>query len=200
VGVVLAKGAISQAGKWNNHDLKIMIQWFKRNGDKAMPKNKEGLLLCYRKTHTRVVQETYPDEDVAATVAASVSASASCYVTSQASQPNCKTFSAAAAGFQADTYVAPTFVTIATNVDDVTIAVDSDLAGVVIVIDPALVRGAPTSDLQPNTPSNASPLDWVEEAPFDVGVQLTMNAPLCGIESEYGVSDDDSIFVDLLRD
>jgi hypothetical protein len=48
VDAVLAKGATQKSGKLINHDLKVMIQWFKRDGDKAMPKNKEGLLLCYR--------------------------------------------------------------------------------------------------------------------------------------------------------
>jgi hypothetical protein len=55
VDAVLAKGVTPETGKWNNHDLKVMIQWFKRNGDKSIPKNKEGLLLRYRETHTRVV-------------------------------------------------------------------------------------------------------------------------------------------------
>jgi hypothetical protein len=40
VDVVLAKGATPEAGKWNKYDLKVTIQWFKRNGDKAMPNNK----------------------------------------------------------------------------------------------------------------------------------------------------------------
>jgi hypothetical protein len=52
------KGATPASGKWNNTYLKVMIQWFKRDGDKAMPKNKEGLLLRYRETHTRVVDNT----------------------------------------------------------------------------------------------------------------------------------------------
>jgi hypothetical protein len=55
VDSVLAKGATPETGKWNNHDLKVMTQWFKRDGDKAMPKNKEGLFMRYRVTHTRVV-------------------------------------------------------------------------------------------------------------------------------------------------
>jgi hypothetical protein len=37
VDAVLAKGATPETGKWNNHDLKVMIQWFKRDGDKSMP-------------------------------------------------------------------------------------------------------------------------------------------------------------------
>jgi hypothetical protein len=74
VDAVLAKGATPETGKWNNYDLKVMIQWFKRDGDKAMPKNKEGLLLRYRETHTRVMHNdddrgTYPYEDLAAAIA-----------------------------------------------------------------------------------------------------------------------------------
>jgi hypothetical protein len=44
----IQKGPDPQAGKWNNHDLKVMIQWYKRADDGAMPKHKEGLLLRYR--------------------------------------------------------------------------------------------------------------------------------------------------------
>jgi hypothetical protein len=40
VDAVLAKGATPKAGKWNNNDLKVMIQWFKRNGDNSTPKHK----------------------------------------------------------------------------------------------------------------------------------------------------------------
>jgi hypothetical protein len=154
-----------------------MIQWFKRDGDKAMPKNKEGLLLHYRETHTRVVEGTYPHK-------AAASESASHYVPSQ---PSCKTFAMAAAGFQAAAYIAPTVVTIATA--DVAIAVESAAInsalahGATSAVDSALSHGA-TSDLHPNAPSHASPLDWDEEYPFDVGVQLTMNDPFCGVESE----------------
>jgi hypothetical protein len=97
----------------------------------------------------------------------------------------------AAAGFQVATYVAPIVITVATTPAGVAIAVDSALAY-------GATTDAPTSDLQPNAPSNAPPLDW-GGAPFDVGLNL-MNAPLCGIESEDESSDDDSIFIDLSRD
>jgi hypothetical protein len=40
-----------------------MIQWFKRDGDKAMPKNKHGLLLRYRETCTSVVEPVTFQED-----------------------------------------------------------------------------------------------------------------------------------------
>jgi hypothetical protein len=91
---VLAKGATPEAGKWNNHDLKFMIQWFQRDVDKAMPKNKEGLLIFYCETRTRVVHGTYPHEDVAAPVTSSVYASH--YVPSQ---DNCNNFAVAAVGY-----------------------------------------------------------------------------------------------------
>jgi hypothetical protein len=193
VDAVLAKGATPESGKWKKHDLKVMIQWFKRDGDKAMPKNKEGLLLRYRKTHTHVVQGTYPHE-------AAASASASHSVPSQ---PSCNTFAVAADGFQAAPYIAPTVVTITTAGVAIAVesaAVDSDLAhGATSAVDSDLAHGT-TSDLQPNAPSKASPLDWDEEAPFDFGVQLTMDDPLFGVESEDESSDNDSIFVDLSRD
>jgi hypothetical protein len=47
---VIQKGPDPQSGKWNNRDFKVMIQWHKRAGDGAMPKNREGLLLRYRET------------------------------------------------------------------------------------------------------------------------------------------------------
>jgi hypothetical protein len=58
VDLVLGKWATPAAGKWNNTDPKVMIKWFKRDDDNAMPKNKEGILLRYRETHTRVVDDT----------------------------------------------------------------------------------------------------------------------------------------------
>jgi hypothetical protein len=48
VDLVLRKGPTPAAGKWNNTDPKVMIQWFKSYGDKAMPKNNEGLLLRFQ--------------------------------------------------------------------------------------------------------------------------------------------------------
>jgi hypothetical protein len=45
VNLVLVKGPTPAAGKWNNADLKVIMQWFKRDDDEARPKNKEGLLL-----------------------------------------------------------------------------------------------------------------------------------------------------------
>jgi hypothetical protein len=62
VDLVLSKGPTPEEGKWNNQDLKAIIQFYKRAGDMAMPKNKEGLLLRYRKTCGCIV--TYQDADV----------------------------------------------------------------------------------------------------------------------------------------
>jgi hypothetical protein len=59
VDSVLAKGATLEAGKLNNYDLEVVIQWFKRDGDKSMPNNKEVLLLCYHETHTRVANPSF---------------------------------------------------------------------------------------------------------------------------------------------
>jgi hypothetical protein len=56
---VIQKGPDPQAGKWKNHDLKVMIQWYKRAGDSAMPKNKEGLLLRYRETCGHIMPGSY---------------------------------------------------------------------------------------------------------------------------------------------
>jgi hypothetical protein len=56
---VIQKGPDPQAGKWNNHDLKVMIQWYKRAGDGTMPKNKEGLLLRYREACGHVMLGSY---------------------------------------------------------------------------------------------------------------------------------------------
>jgi hypothetical protein len=64
LNMVLEKGATPGSGKWNNTDLKVMPQWFKREVDKAMPKNKEGLLLRYHETCARVVEPvTYYEQD-----------------------------------------------------------------------------------------------------------------------------------------
>jgi hypothetical protein len=64
VDMVLAKGRTLDAGKWNNTDLKVMLHWCKREGDKAMPKNKDGLLLRCQETCTLVVAAfTYREEE-----------------------------------------------------------------------------------------------------------------------------------------
>jgi hypothetical protein len=105
VDAVLAKGATPKTCKWNSHDIKVMIQWFKRDGDKATPKNKEGVRLHYRKTHTHVVHHdrgAYPHGDMAAAIA-----DASCFAFSSTSQQNTKAFVVAAAGYQAAAYAPP---------------------------------------------------------------------------------------------
>jgi hypothetical protein len=211
VDAVLVKGAKPETGQWSNHDLKVMIQWFKRDGDKAMPKNKEGLLLRYRETHTRVVhgdRGTYPHEDVSAAVAYP-----SCFAFSPTSQQNTKALAVAAAGYQAaahvppPTRVAPSVA--ATNTNSIiaaagNIAVDLATSTAIGAIVVDLAPAVPTSDCQQNTaPSNAPPLDWGEENPFDVGSHWNMEAPalpLCFTSEDESCSDDDSVFVDLSRD
>jgi hypothetical protein len=150
VDAVLSKGATHETGKWNNHDLKVMIQWFKRDGDKVMPKNMEGLLLRYRETHTHVVhgdRGAHLHED------------------------STKDFAEAAAGCQASahapppTHVAPSVA--ATNTSIVAaagaIAVDSATTTAVGAIGAIVVDSAPTvptSYCQQNAaPSNAPPID-----------------------------------------
>jgi hypothetical protein len=62
VDVILSKGPAPAEGKWNNQDLKVVIRWYQRAGHMEMPKNKEGLLLRYRKTCCRIVP-TYRGDD-----------------------------------------------------------------------------------------------------------------------------------------
>jgi hypothetical protein len=116
VDVVLTKGSTPEAGKWEHCDLEVMIEWFRRDGDKSMPNNKEGLLR-YRKTHTHTVHDggTYQYDDVAAAVTDCQEAFRS--HSASASQTNSKTFALVLAGSQAAAYVAPTHVapTIVTN-------------------------------------------------------------------------------------
>jgi hypothetical protein len=193
VDAVLAKGATPETGKWNNHDLTVMIQWFKSDADKAMPKNKEGLLLRYCETHTHVVhgeRGAYLHED------------------------STKAFAEEAAGCQAAVHVSPpTHVALvaATNTSIVTaagaIAVDSATTTAVGAVGAIVVDSAPTvptSDCQQNdAPSNAPPLDWGEVNPFDVGAHLNMEVPslsLCFASKDESCIDDDSVFVDLSRD
>jgi hypothetical protein len=191
VDAFLAKGAKPETDKLNNHDLKVMIQWFKRDGDKAMPKNKEGLLLRYHETHTRVVhgdRGAYLHED------------------------STKAFAEAAAGCKAvdhvptPTHVAPSAA--ATNTSIVAaagaIAVDSATTTTVGAIVVDLAPTVPTSDCQKIAAlSKAPPLGWGEVNPFDVGAHLNMEVPalpLCFASEDKSCSDDDSVSLDLSRD
>jgi hypothetical protein len=177
---MLAKRATSKAGKLNNYDLKVMIQWLKCDGDKAMPNNKEGLLLCYRETHTCVLYNggTYPHEDVAVMVADCQvenyrSASRSHTATATAdSQDDPTNFDLEDAGSQAAAYVSPTRVSTSTAADSIVVATPTAVATptptatttaatVAIIIDYAVLThdeattDALMSDCQPNDP----PLD-----------------------------------------
>jgi hypothetical protein len=71
VDVLLVKGSTPEAVKLNNYDLKVMIPWFKHDGNTYTPKNKEGLLLRSSETHTLAMHDggTCPQNYVAATVA-----------------------------------------------------------------------------------------------------------------------------------
>jgi hypothetical protein len=66
---VLAKGVTPAEGNLNNTDIKVTIKCYKHDRDKAMPKNKEGLILRYCEIYTRFVDNnTYSHEDTEATV------------------------------------------------------------------------------------------------------------------------------------
>jgi hypothetical protein len=150
VDAVLAKGAISKTGKWNNHDLKVMIQWFKRYGDKSIPKNKEGLLLRYHETHTRVVhgdRGAYLHED---STKAYAEATAGCQAAAHVPPP---------------THVAPSVA--ATNITSIvaaagSIAFDLSTTSTTTAAGAIVVESAPTVPTpdyqQNNAPSNAPPL------------------------------------------
>jgi hypothetical protein len=76
---VIQKGPHPQAGKWNNHDLKVMIHTYKRAGDGTMPKNKESLLLPRLEICGRVMPGSYvPITLATATSTPMASASHSC--------------------------------------------------------------------------------------------------------------------------
>jgi hypothetical protein len=161
VDMVLSKGATSAEGKWNNNDLKVMIQWFKRYGDKSMPKNKDGLLLRYRETHTQVVR-TYPHynaaaapvapDATAAVAAATTAATAAVAATRSTHDPN--TFAVAATGNTAASHAAP-----------VTLVATSDprvpAAGAIVAAVAAASAVAVAVIQNPNPiPPPAHPLDW----------------------------------------
>jgi hypothetical protein len=71
-----------------------------------------------------------------------------------------------------------------------------------------MIAGTATTDTTENpNPPHAPPLDWsdasFDDSPVDVGIHLDMEAPavpLCRDDGESSSDDDDSIFVDLLRD
>jgi hypothetical protein len=81
-----------------------MIKWFKRDDDKAMTKNKEGLLVRYREMHTCVMDDTstYPHEEVGAYVAHAASSVAMATFTPSATRTT-MTADAAVAHTTADT-------------------------------------------------------------------------------------------------
>jgi hypothetical protein len=175
VDVVLTKGATPEAGKWNNCDLKTLLQWFKRNGNTVMPNKKEGFMLCYCKTQTCLVHDggNFPHGDMAATVADCQEASHSASSTATAaSQANSKTFALVAAGSQSAAYVdpirvdtgtsaaaTPTFVATSTTAT-AAIIIDSEVVSAVVPTVFAMAPRDPTYDCQPNSPPNSYPIDW----------------------------------------
>jgi hypothetical protein len=199
VDIVLAKGATPAEGKWNNNDIKVMIQWFKRNGDKSMPKNKDGLLLRYREVHTRGVT-THPREAADATpvgtAAVAVAAARLTHNPSRSSHgPNI--FALAAAGNTAASHASHDTLDAAshprTPADGAIVAAVTADSALAIAHNPS------------HTPPTSPPLEW-NDTPFDVGIHLDMEAHpmlLCHEENESENSsddDNDDIFVDLSRD
>jgi hypothetical protein len=85
-----------QADKWNNHELKVMIKWYKRAGDGAMPKNKEGLLLRYRNSCAHVMPGYYVPITLATSASIPLaSASRSCVHSTTTTTLNTNNFYAA---------------------------------------------------------------------------------------------------------
>jgi hypothetical protein len=213
VDLVLAKGATPVECKWNNAGIKVMIQWYGQDGNKAMHR--------YSKTHTRVVdKDAYPHGDVDATVAGvaavmtivtittvarSAFPSACCsavtrssvavlYATawSKSTQDDHHTFALAATGDPAASHAVPASVnTIVASTPDMTTA-GAIITGAIIAA-PFIAAGtvapvtrASTNDGLPNAPPHAPPLDW-GDTPFDVGIHLDLNAPampLCDMDSD----------------
>jgi hypothetical protein len=112
-----------------------VIQSLKHDGDKAMPTNKDGLLLRYRETHTRVIR-TYPREDAAATPAATADVAsdtpaATTTFAAARSTHDPKTFALASNGNPAAAYAAP--VTLVATSDPRTPAAGAIVADVAAV-------------------------------------------------------------------
>jgi hypothetical protein len=209
--LVLGKGTTPAAGKWNNTGLNVISQWFKRDGNKAMPKNKEGIILRYHETHTHVSgmtpkltlmkmwRQLLLFTATVATVAHSATAgtnrythatagtarSANAHTTQSSSdvaaQDDLTIFDIAAAEDPAAPHANPVNSAMDTN--------DSTTGGIV----------APDVVAPPNT------LKWDDcDAPFDVCIQLEFHArvmSLCPLDSDNDdasrSSDEDSIFIDL---
>jgi hypothetical protein len=232
VDLVLAKGQTPPEGRWNNTDLNVMIQWYKRDGDNAMPKNKDGLLLRYRETHTRAVDDTstYPHKDVetdaalatavttvatthsrprmSATTARSAptgTARSSDIGTTQSSVLALKKIALAAAGDPAASHVAPAPGTTSSGTN-MNAKSSATLTEMTVIITRAMASPADVGPNPKQSPAISSRLDWgIEEATFDVGIYLDMDAPampLCHMDcdNDDSISDDGSIFVDLSRD
>jgi hypothetical protein len=212
VDLVLAKGATPAEGKWRKNNLNVMIQWFKRDDNKAMPKNKDILLIRYQETHIRVVI-TYPCE-AAATAPVSAAAVAAAWSTRSTHNPSRltddpKKFALAAAGYPAAAHAAPVTLDAASN--HRAPAAGAIIADVADASAFAFAIAQNPTPISPHSHSHSPPppppplIDW-DDAPFDVGIHLDMEAhpmPLFHNKNESENSsydDDDSISVDLSRD
>ena len=206
--VVLSKGPTPEEGKWNNQDLKVMIQWFKRAGDMSMPKNKEGLLLRYREMCCRVVthQNLQPNPEPNLTTGMGFTAAAL-----GAEPPSLAPGLAAA--------VAPDALVLAPSpatTDDAMVNTTKDTTATILVLDPAAAArtGRPKDDTEdvtapPALTDTTTASAWDEDeydiplGPTDPSLydnSVSVNATtedvhlrLLGEESEHS-SDDESVF------
>jgi hypothetical protein len=208
--------------------LRSCFSGIRETGTGSCPKNKDGLLLRYQEAHTHVVDDTstYPHEDVEAAVALAAAAttvatthSRPCLSTTtarytlpgptrsgtarssttQSSALALKRFALADAGDPAVSHAARATTTLGTNTNVKANATTTDTTA---MASPAAVGRNPKQ-----IPAPAPQLDWcIDDAPFDVGIHLDLDAParpLCNVDcddDDDSSSDDDSIFVDLSRD
>jgi hypothetical protein len=171
-----------------------------------MPKNKDGLLLRYRETHTRVVDNTstYPHEDVEAAVALAaaamtvvtthshphLSATTARYAlpgparsgtthssTTQSSALALKRFALAAAPDPAASHAAPHPAT-TTSGTNTNANANSTTSDTTTIITRAMASPATVGRNPKQIPALEPQLDWdIDDAPFDVGIHLNLDTP-----------------------
>jgi hypothetical protein len=205
VDVFLSKGPTPEEGKWNNQDLKVVLQSYKRAGDMAIPKYKEGVLLRYVETCGRVV--TYQDAVVTDVDSRLVNPNST--VTTQ------KNFAAAALEEEPpalDPALVPTHVhgVIINNETEDRIAASA----AILALDPAARTGRPQDDTEEDTTlppaltrATAAPA-WDEDdtalgpansalysrpRPMDKTLE-DVHLPSFEVESEVESSDEESVF------
>jgi hypothetical protein len=221
VDFVLAKGQAPTEDKWNNTELKVMIQWYKRDGDKAVPKNKDGLLLRYRETHTSVVNNTptYPHEDVESAVA--LAAAATTVVTThphprlsatttrpalpgparsgttrssttQSSALALKWLALAADGNPAASHADHAPAT-KISVTNTNTNANATTTDTTAIVTRAMASPAAVGRNLKQSPALAPQLNWgIYDAPFDVGIHLDLDAPARPLCNVDCYDDDDS--------